>query len=173
MKVDFEKIGLIASYLASNTERPYVTKLLKLFYYIDFVSYNQRGASVTNDTYYKFPYGPVPTLIKNELDLLSNDLMGSGIKTQLSRYILLEDDSDKFGKIVKSKVAPDISKKLSPFERRLVEIVAGTFRITNAKTLSNQTHREKPWLLSSEYSAIDYELSKELNVKKLFPSLVQ
>ena len=36
MKVDFEKVGIISSYFADNIEGLYVTKLLKLFYYLDF-----------------------------------------------------------------------------------------------------------------------------------------
>lgn len=167
MKIDFEKIGTIASYLAENTDRFYVTKLLKLFYYIDFLSYNQRGASITNDTYYKFPYGPVPTLIKNEIDLLASDILGDEGKTQLSNYILLEDADDKFGKIIRSKVKVNIDEKLSEFEADLVKSVANKFKKTYSKTLSNQTHKENPWMLSSFYSEIDYNLAKEMDPERI------
>ncbi|MCX6716026.1 MAG: Panacea domain-containing protein [Candidatus Taylorbacteria bacterium] len=173
MKIDFEKIGLIASYLAQNTEKPYVTKLFKLFYYIDFVAYATRGASVTSDIYYKLPYGPVPTVIKNEIDLLSMEMiLGENCKPQLSKYIALAPDKDKFGKLVLSKSDKDIdlNKKLSLFEANLITVVAKQFRKSGAKELSEQTHKEKPWLLSSVNGPIDYALAKELDIRKIIPA---
>ena len=173
MKIDFEKIGLIASYLARNTEKSYVTKLFKLFYYIDFAAYATRGASVTGDTYYKLPYGPVPTVIKNEIDLLAVDMiLEDSCKPQLSKYIALASDKNKFGKIVVSKSDKeiDLNKKLSSFEADIVTAVAKQFRKSGAKELSEQTHREKPWLLSSVNGPIDYTLAKKLNFKKVIPA---
>lgn len=170
MKIDFDKVGIIASYLAENTQNLYVTKLLKLLYYIDFIAYKQRGASVTNDTYYKLPYGPVPTLIKNELDLISNNVMETEIKPQLSKYVELISDSNNFGKLVKNKMKDLNLKKVSDSELKLIKTIATTFNKTTAKRLSNQTHKEKPWLLTSENSPINYELAKELDVNKILPS---
>lgn len=123
-KVDLEKASIIASYLSENVDNLHVTKLLKLFYYIDFVSYNMRGASVTGDTYYKLPYGPVPSLIKNEIDNLSEELMGKKVKSQFSNYLKLEKDSDKNGKIVKSKSGDYNIRKLSNFEINLLKEVS-------------------------------------------------
>jgi uncharacterized phage-associated protein len=171
MKVDFEKVGIIAAYLADNTNTLYVTKLLKLFYYIDFITFNQKGASVTNDWYFKLPYGPVPTTIKNEIDILASNTMESGIKSQLSKYIKLEDDQEKNGKLVVSRTKNYNLRTLSNYEIEIVKAVAGKFKNTRAKQLSNQTHKEKPWLLTNENSVIDYALSRELDVKKIIPNL--
>ena len=173
MKIDFEKIGLIAAYLARNTEKPYVTKLFKLFYYIDFIAYAQRGASVTGDTYYKLPYGPVPTCIKNEIDLLSSDsILEIDHKSQFIKFIELKADADKFGKIVVSKLADEnIDKKLSSSEIQLVREVAKRFNKSTAKELSNKTHKEKPWLLSSNNAPIDYALANELDIGSILPAL--
>lgn len=167
MKINLEKVGIIASYLAENTEKLYVTKLLKLFYYIDFITYNQRGASVTNDSYYKLPYGPVPTVIKNEIDLLSANIMESEVKSQLVSFISLEDDLDKNGKLVINKNKNLDMKKLSDHEIKIVEAVAKRFSKTRAKQLSNQTHREKPWILSSNNSVINYELARTLDIDSI------
>ena len=173
MKIDFEKIGLIASYLARNTEKPYVTKLFKLFYYIDFIAYAQRGASVTGDTYYKLPYGPVPTCIKSEIDLLSADsILERSHKSQFAKFIELKTDADKFGRIVVSKMADEnIDKKLSASEIKLVHEVAKRFNKSGAKELSNKTHKEKPWLLSSRNAPIDYSLARELDIDAILPAL--
>jgi len=171
MKIDFEKVAIIASYFAENTKELYVTKLLKLFYYLDFISYRTRGASVTNDVYFKMPYGPVPSTIKNSIDLLSvENILGKEFKSQLSPYIALERDADGNGTRIISKGKEYNLRKLSNSEIELVKCIAETFKDTKSKTLSNQTHREKPWLSTSDFSVIDYGLADGLDVSKILPT---
>lgn len=171
MKVDFEKVVIIASYFAENTKDLYVTKLLKLFYYLDFISHKTRGASVTNDVYFKMPYGPVPSAIKNSIDLLSvENIIGKGFKSQLSPYIKLEKDADGNGTRIISKGKEYNLRKLSNSEIELVKCIAKTFKDTKSKTLSRQTHGEKPWLSTSDFSVIDYDLSDGLDVSKILPA---
>lgn len=171
MKVDFEKIGVIVSYFADNTKELYVTKLLKLFYYLDFISYKLRGASVTNDVYFKFPYGPVPSTIKNSIDLLSvENIIGKEFKSQLSPYVKLQRSEDGNGRLIISKGKEYNLRKLSSSEIELVKCIAETFKDTKSKTLSNQTHREKPWLSTSDFSVIDYGLAEGLDVEKILPT---
>ena len=172
MKVDFEKVGIISSYFAENTEGLYVTKLLKLFYYLDFISYKERGISITNDVYFKLPYGPVPTAIKSEIDALSSgDVLGSEYKSQLEDFIQLNSDADNNGRIVTVKNKDYNLRKLSNFEIELVKNLAETFKKTRAKILSNQTHKEEPWLQTSDNSIISYELANDLDIKKILPLL--
>jgi len=172
MKIDFEKIGIIASFFADNTSGLYVTKLLKLFYYLDFVSYKLRGAPVTNDVYFKLPYGPVPSAIKNELDILSSkNILGDEFKSQLSSYIQLQPDSDGNGNKVVAKKNNYNLRKLSNTELEIMRELASEFKNTKAKSLSNQTHREKPWLSTSENSVIVYELADDLDISKVLPKL--
>jgi len=172
MKIDFEKIGIIASYFAENTNNLYVTKLLKLFYYLDFISFKERGATVTNDIYYKLPYGPVPTALKNEIDILAGNVIGIEYKSQLRKYIGIKADTDNFGRqVVSMEKNNNIEKKLSEYEFDLVKKLSTVFKNTKAKDISNQTHKEKPWLLSSENSIINYELANELDIKKIFSAL--
>ena len=174
MKVDLEKVGIIAAYFADNTKELYVTKLLKLFYYLDFISYKMRGASVTNDVYLKLPYGPVPSTIKNEIDVLSvENILGTGFKSQLSSYIKLEKGKDDNGNIVISKGKEYNLRKLSNAELELMKSIAETFKNTKATTLSNQTHREKPWLSTSANSVIDYKLAEGLDIAKILPSFAK
>ena len=171
MKIDFEKVGIIASYFAENTKELYVTKLLKLFYYLDFISYKTKGASVTNDVYFKMPYGPVPSSIKNSIDLLSvENILGKEFKSQLSPYIKLQKGADGNGNLIISKGKECDLRKLSNTEVELMKVIAETFNDTKAKTLSNQTHREKPWLSTSDFAVIDYSLAESLDVNKILPT---
>lgn len=171
MKVDFEKVGIIASYFADHTKKLYVTKLLKLFYYLDFISYKTRGAPVTNDVYFKLPYGPVPSAIKNEIDILSQDnVLGTGFKRQLSSYIKLQRDEKDSGNLVININRDYNLRKLANSELELLKSITETFKETTAKALSNQTHREKPWLSTSDNSVIDYRLAEGLDAHKILPS---
>ena len=171
MKVDFEKVGIIASYFADNTDELYVTKLLKLFYYLDFISYKMRGAPVTNDVYFKLPYGPVPSAIKNEIDVLSiENVFGAGFKSQLSSFIGLESTADANGKKIVPKKEDYNLRKLSNSELGLIKELAETFKDTKATTLSRQTHNEKPWKSTSDNSVISYELAQDLDVSKILPN---
>lgn len=175
MKVDFEKVGVIASYFTDNTKELYVTKFLKLFYYLDFVSYKMRGASVSNDTYIKLPYGPVPSVIKNEIDilLLKNTPLGKEFKKQLLPYIKLEEKINSTGNLVVGTGKEYDLRKLSNFELKLMKSIAETFKNTTGKTLTNQTHREKPWISTSVYSIINYELAEGLNIAKILPNFAK
>jgi len=171
MKIDFEKVGIITSYFAEHTNELYVTKLLKLFYYLDFISYKMRGASVTNDIYFKMPYGPVPSNIKDNVDLLSaENIFGKEFKSQLSSYVKLEKDKTGNGKLIISKGKEYDLRKLSNSELELVKCLAETFKDTKAKTLSNKTHLEKPWLSTSDFSVIDYGFAEGLDVSKILPT---
>ena len=174
MKVDFEKVGVIASYFADNTKELYVTKFLKLFYYLDFISYKMRGASVSNDVYLKLPYGPVPSAIKNEIDILSsqNTPLDKEFKKQLFPYIKLERNIDKNGNLVVSTGKEYNLRKLSNFELELMKDIVETFKNTTGKVLTNQTHRENPWVSTSAYSIISYELAEGLDIAKILPNFV-
>ncbi|MBU1046639.1 SocA family protein [Patescibacteria group bacterium] len=170
MKVDFEKIGIISSYFAENVNNLYVTKLLKLFYYVDFISYNRRGSSVTGDIYFKLPYGPVPTTIKNEIDLLINSDLEGKYKSQLSKFINLKKDKDEFGRRVINNSKNCEINKLAPFERNLIKSISTEFKQTKASVISEKTHREKPWQLTSNNSVIDYSLANSLNIENILPN---
>ena len=73
MFLELEKIKQSSQYFAKNIPSLYFTKFLKLLYYFDFLSVLERGKPVTNDTYYHLPYGPVPTVIKDQLTMLREE----------------------------------------------------------------------------------------------------
>ena len=161
--ISIDKVKTIISYLAEKTDKLYITKLMKLFYYIDFISYAERSSSITNDIYYKLPYGPIPSFIKSEIDnLVINPTDESGIESQFSDCITLEEDKDKNGKIIKNIGKGYNLKDLSEYELGLINEIIKKLGGKTAKALTNKTHKEKPYLLTSENSVISYELAKTL-----------
>jgi len=87
-----------------------------------------------------------------------------------SPYIKLQKDSTGNGNLIISKGKEYNLRKLSNSEIELVKCIAETFKNTKAKTLSNQTHKEKPWLSTSDFAVIDYSLADGLDVKKILPT---
>lgn len=161
--INIDKIKTIICYLSEKIDKLYITKLMKLFYYIDFISYAERNSSITDDIYYKLPYGPIPSFIKSEIDnLVLQPIIKGGIKSQFSDCIKLEEDKDKNGKMVKSIRKGYGVKNLSEYELGLINEIIKKIGKKTAKTLTDKTHREKPYLLTSENAVISYDLAKTL-----------
>lgn len=161
--INIDKIKTIICYLSEKIDKLYITKLMKLFYYIDFISYAERNSSITNDIYYKLPYGPTPSFIKSEIDnLVIQPIVENGIESQFSDCIKLEEDKDKNGKIIRSIGKKYGIKNLSEYELGLINEIIKKIGKKTAKTLTNKTHREKPYLLTNRNSVISYELAKTL-----------
>jgi uncharacterized phage-associated protein len=160
--INVDKIKTIISYLAEKTDKLYITKLMKLFYYIDFISYAERNSSVTNDIYYKLPYGPIPSFIKSEIDNLVINPMDKSVESQFSDCIKLQEDKDKNGKTIIGFGKGYNLKNLSEYELDLINEIIKKIGDKTAKALTNKTHKEKPYLLTSENSVISYELANTL-----------
>ena len=94
------------------------------------------------------------------IDVLSN-----------SPYIKLQKDEMENGNLVISKGKEYSLRKLSNSEIELIKCIAETFKDIKGKTLSNQTHKEKPWLSTSDFAVIDYSLAEGLDLKKILPTL--
>ena len=141
MFLELEKIKQSSQYLAKNIPNLYFTKFLKLFYYFDFLSVLERGKPVTNDTYYHLPYGPVPTVIKDQLAILRKenkdlekelvDGEDGGIKSIFSDVLKLEkkDDEDKWS--VESGAEDTGDEYLSKYEKELLDDIIFTFKETS------------------------------------------
>jgi uncharacterized phage-associated protein len=133
---------------------------MKLLYYIDFISFSERRSPVTGDVYYKLPYGPVPTFVKNEIDNLELP-PGSEVVSQLSDSLALQEKT--YGKVVIKKVTNYNLQKLSDYEKGLIDEVIQKIGSKSSTFLTNKTHKEKPYLLTNANSVIDYELADTLN----------
>lgn len=168
-QVNVNKVRFIASYLADNVEELYVTKLMKLFYYVDFLAYLERGASVTGDTYYKLPYGPVPTFIKSEVNNIINEDPEDPTNSLLKGYIKAKAVKTKNykGYIIESTGKKPSPKNISEAEFELLNKIVDKYKNTSARALSDQTHKEAPYKLSSENGVIDYSLALKLDVNSI------
>ncbi|MEK7159214.1 MAG: Panacea domain-containing protein [Patescibacteria group bacterium] len=177
--LELEKIKQATLYLSSSMEQLYFTKYLKLVYYLDFLSVLETGKPVTNDTYYRLSLGPVPTFIKDQMNLLRVDC-----KTQEKELFSSKDDnlfmsifdgtisftSDRIGFLITPVINVDVNFNcLSDYEKKLLEDIVEEFKEKTAKDIVDQTHQEAPYLQTSPNDVIDYKLAFYLDRNKILP----
>ena len=169
---DWDGINVLVSVLASEfekrNERLYVTKLLKLLFYFDFLHYKYSNNSFTGDVYVRMRYGPVPSIIKNQLDLLKNagaehkGVDDDALESAFSEYLIAEKDSDSGGYTVRVKEEKrDAIKKMADYhlskrDRTLVDELVRAFGKMTVKDIVAQTHRETPYKKTPELEIIAY-----------------
>jgi uncharacterized phage-associated protein len=110
--------------------------------------------------------------IKNEIDMLiAKDLFGPDFKSQLTGSVKLKSSADTNGRIVLNENKKYNLTKIAESELKLMACLVETYKNTSTKNISEQTHRETPWLSTSDYSEISYELADSLDISKILPNL--
>lgn len=181
MPIELDKIRNIAIYLADGIPNLYFTKFLKLLYYLDFISVQEVGSPVTNDTYFALPYGPIPTFIKDNVDLLdasnrqseANLLKDPSVamdiynntKSIFDGYITLRNNG---GTILKRSKAFDVNA-LSAYEKTLLDDIINQFKNSSVKDIVAKTHSEAPYAQTALNNVIDYRMAFLLNIKEILP----
>ncbi len=136
------------------------TKLNKLLYYLDFISFRDRGKPVTNDVYIHKQYGPVPS----EVDEVLTELHSAG---SLGVERILYKDSDTFK--YETKISPD-EKVFDAYEKKLLESICNEFSLWSTEKIVGQTHLEAPWFYSKPLEKVDFNYSKDI---EFFPDLLK
>lgn len=132
---DRERLINAIIYFAKNTKYCGITKLMKLLFLLDFEHFKLTGRSVTGQSYYAYPMGPVPGEIHSEL---SNDF-GDDLANALSVK------AEPVGNFTRYTVIPKLDFDESFFskrELRLLESTAAQFRERTAKEMVDVTHAE-------------------------------
>lgn len=179
MNLELEKIKQSTIYLTAKINKLYFTKFLKLMYYFDFLSILERGKPVTNDIYYKLPFGPVPTFIKEQMNLLSKKgkeqekELFSATDSKLFKSIFddvidLSHDTTTKGFLIKAKAESDYGY-LSDYEKGLLDDISNEFKNKTATDLVKKTHQEPPYIQTPPNNIIDYKLAFYLEIKDILP----
>lgn len=176
--LELEKIKYTVAYLSSKIPQLHLTKLLKLFYYFDFISVLETGRPVTNDTYYHLPYGPVPTFIKDQLVLLRDEIskqeatiMDDGTKHEPIKSIFSDivELELKKSKIVIKNLKEAEKEYFSEYETELLDDIIDEFKGYTATQLVRKTHNEVPYSQTSMMNIIDYKLAFHLIRANVLP----
>ena len=152
---DLELVENIISYISSKVSNLTITSLNKYLWFIDILSFNQRGISITGLTYQKQQYGP--TIIDQrykEISLLDD------------KYIRNDYEDESGTKtIIASKKNFDLSK-LNDSEIEIINKIIKLLKNKNVTDISNMSHEEEGWKKTKKFDEISFEYAINLNIIK-------
>lgn len=146
-------------YFCSNTDPRFLgkTKLMKLFYFADFLHVKKYGTSITRDVYFHLEHGPIPSTILN----LVNSVIDEPEDAILSDTITVNQKPGfKMHQIQCVKgFSEDDKKYFSDKELEILERVVERFGDKPTKLMEDASHQEAPWRLTTEGEEIPYVLA--------------
>lgn len=159
MKIPLNKLKLILLYFCENTDTRFLgkVKLMKLFYFLDFMHVKKYGVPVTYDTYVKLEHGPIPNTIMNLVNTACDDI-DSSVLSDILRFETPEGTQMKRAQAIKKITDTDL-KNFSESEIRTLQTVCQRFGDKNTKFIEDASHNEAPWIESELFDEIPYTLA--------------
>jgi len=154
---DLEKFKNMVLYLAKLLDGILKTKLNKLLWYCDFLSFKETSVSITGTRYIPLPYGPVP----DNYELIITTMLREG---------LLEKNEIAFdtkGDIVGEQFTPLAESQESIFseqEIKVMKFVADKFREYTSTRIADMSHQETAYKKCQDQDVISYEYAKDLSL---------
>lgn len=152
---NLELVENIISYIASKVKNLTITSVNKYLWFIDMLSFNQRGISITGITYQNQQFGP--TIIDQkykEISLLDD-------KYTRTDY---EDETGTKTYITSNKNY-DLSK-LNDSEIDIINTIIKLLKDKNVTDISEMSHKEEGWKKTKRYENISFEYAMNLNIIK-------
>lgn len=156
MAINKEKYINALLYFISHcgNEKLGITKLNKLFYYLDFISYRDRKQNVTGEVYKHLPMGPFASELQ---DVIIKIAEKDKLITQS------EDESAKFGKRNRYQALKESNVVVfDDYEKNLLAYLCTTFKNWSTDEMIAQTHSEAPWVFSEVSKPLDYKNADDI-----------
>lgn len=157
--INEKKVEAILVHFSNFTNTKYLgkVKLMKLFYFLDFIHTKRYASPVTYDTYYNLEHGPIPSKIKNLVDNLADDpenaLLGDAIRCEFP-------EGTRMCKIMPQREFTEKDKNLfSETEMKVLEEVSAKFANATTDQIEHASHKEAPWTETSLLEQIPYYLA--------------
>ena len=161
MKIPLVKLKAILLYFCNYTDVKFLgkVKLMKLFYFLDFIHLKKYGSPVTYDTYVKLEHGPIPSFVKNLIDNAADDIEGS----ELSDVIDIEKpDGTRMYRFLPQRKFTEKDKQLfSETEFEVLKRVCVKFGDKNTKWIEDKSHKEASWKNTGFLEKIPYAVAAE------------
>ncbi len=161
MNIPIAKLKAIILFFCNYTDEKFLgkVKLMKLFYFLDFMHVKKYGAPVTYDTYVNLEHGPIPSAIKNLVDTASDDVDNSILSD------IMEFETREVSKGIMYRVVPtrEFTEKdkgyFSESELDILNKVCERFGNSNTKFIEDASHKESPWSKTKLLETIPYSLA--------------
>lgn len=167
MRLQEAKLLNAIKYFVKNTNNVGRTKLFKLLYFWDFRFFEKHGKSITNLSYYTYPFGPVPEKLYKEIneEKLPDFFYKHFDIVENSEFD--EDEEFKAFKVILKNKSVDM-EVFTPYEKEELEQVAFIFKEATATQMTEASHfHNQPWLKTlkekGKFKEIDYFLAKSEN----------
>ena len=135
--------------------RVFKTKLNKLMFYCDFLSFKGSGKSISGLPYARIPYGPVP----HNYEFLFSSLETMGVLQQT-----LWENETKSGSFIHANKKIDPAHLLSNRELDIIYFVGDYFKLMSPTQIKEFSHREKAWLECRTGQIIPYKYAVSLQI---------
>lgn len=131
--LSLDRLKNILLYLIQQCGDIFCTKMNKLLFYIDFLSYRERGIAISGLSYKAINYGPVPEnwdRVYSQFDEIKQDIRVVGSYE---------------GSVLTASKAADKSC-FSAEEIQIMDLVCSRFRNMSSRDISEISHMEKAWI---------------------------
>jgi len=159
MRISLAKLKAIIVYFCTYTNPRFLgkVKLMKLFYFLDFMHVKNYGVPVTHDCYVNLEHGPIPSTIKNLVDNVENDI-DNAMLADIIRIKKLEDE--KIHRIECLRKFTERDKGyLSENELKILKKISVRFGESNMREIEKIAHEEAPWKETKSLDNIPYTLA--------------
>ncbi len=152
---DLDLVENILSYIASKVKNLTITSMNKYLWFIDALSFNQRGITITGLTYQKQQFGP--TIVDKKYQEISM------LKNKYER-VDYEDESGSKTIIISNRNF-DLSK-LNKNEIAIIDYVIKLLKNKSVSEISEISHQETGWKKTKKLDNMSFEHSINLNILK-------
>jgi uncharacterized phage-associated protein len=159
MNIPLPKLKAILLYFGNYTNTKFLgkVKLMKLFYFLDFMHVKKYGAPITFDNYVNLEHGPIPSTIKNLIDTAADDIDNSILADTIS---FERPKGTNMCRILPSKKFTDKERGYFTLtELDILERVCQRFGDKNTRDTELASHSEAPWNETQLLESIPYTLA--------------
>lgn len=159
MRISLQKLKAILTYFCTYTNPRFLgkVKLMKLFYFLDFLYVKNYGVPVTHDCYVNLEHGPIPSTIKNLVDSVENDIDNAMLADTI-KINSLEDE--KIHRVESLRKFNERDKGyLSENELKTLKKICLRFGESNMRDIERVAHEEAPWKETKSLDNIPYSLA--------------
>lgn len=159
MKISLPKLKALLLFFGTYTDTKFLgkVKLMKLFYFLDFLHVKKYGHPVTYDNYVNLEHGPIPSTILNLVNSAVYDIDNS----VLSDTIKFETpQGTEMCRILPTRKFNEGDEKyFTPTELDIMKRVVSRFGSNNTKQIIDASHNEAPWKCTRFLEEIPYTLA--------------
>lgn len=159
MKISLPKLKALLLFFGTYTDTKYLgkVKLMKLFYFLDFLHLKKYGSPVTYDNYLNLEHGPIPSgilnLVNSAIDDIDNSVLSDTIHFETPPGTIMQ-------RVLPARKFSENDKKyFTKSQLDIMEQVVKRFGDKNTKFVEDISHKESPWNCTNILENIPYTLA--------------